>query len=118
MKKKSRVVHTAQVGTADAVAAQFAVPGKQVVDGSTVGGPMLDGPKLGDTTLDDTTLDGPGLDSPDPMVKHDTPVGAALTQPQTAAAEVITAFNDAAGHAVITQGTAALEIDAYVDGLH
>jgi hypothetical protein len=52
------------------------------------------------------------------MVEQVTPVGAALTQLQTALADVITALSDAAGHAVITQGTAAWEIDAYVAGLH
>jgi hypothetical protein len=55
---------------------------------------------------------------PDPIVEQVAPVGAALTQLQTALAEVITALSDAAGHAVITQGTAAWEIDAYVGGLH
>lgn len=53
-----------------------------------------------------------------PIVEQVSPVGAALTHLQTALAEVITALSDAAGHAVMTQGTAALEIDAYVDGLH
>jgi hypothetical protein len=52
------------------------------------------------------------------IVEQVSPVGAALTQLHTAPAEVITALRDAAGHAVITQGTAASEIDAYVDGLH
>ncbi len=51
-------------------------------------------------------------------VKQVRPVGAALTQSQTALAEVITALSDAAGQAVITQGMAAFEIDAYVEGLH
>lgn len=118
--------HTAQDGTADAVAAQFAeLAGKQVVDAldaPTVDAPRLDAPTL-DAPIDAPTLDAPALDAPtlnapDLIVEHDTPVGAALTQLQTALAEVITALSDAAGHAVITQGTAALEIDAYVDGLH
>ena len=99
--------HTAQDGTADAVAAQFAeLPWKQVVD-------ALDAP-----TLDAPTLVGPTLVAPIVMVAHDTPVGAALTQLHTAPAEMITELSDAAGHAVITQGTAALEIEAYIDGLH
>ena len=124
--------HTAQDGTADAVAAQFAeLPGKQVVDAPdapTLGAPMpdaptldaptLDAPTLDAPTLDAPTLNAPTLDAPDPIIEHDTSVGAALTQLHTALAEVITALSEAAGHAVITQGTAALEIDAYVDGLH
>lgn len=87
-------------------------------DAPTVGAPTPDAPTLDAPTLDAPTLDAPTLDAPDPIIEHDTPVGAALTQLQTALAEVITALSDAAGHAVITQGTAALEIDAYVDGLH
>jgi hypothetical protein len=67
---------------------------------------------------DPPTLDPPPFDPPPPIVEQVTPVGAALTQLQTALAEVITAFSDAAGQAVITQGTAACEIDAYVTGLH
>jgi hypothetical protein len=59
--------------------------------------------------------DGP---PPPPMVEQVTPVGAALTQLHTAPAEVITALSDAAGQAVMTQGTAAWEIDAYLVGLH
>jgi hypothetical protein len=114
--------HTAQDGTADAVAAQFAeLPGKQVVDAPdapTLGAPTPDAPTFDAPTLDAPTLDAPTLDAPDPIIEHDTSVGAALTQLQTALAEVITALSEAAGHAVITQGTAALEIDAYVDGLH
>jgi hypothetical protein len=116
------VRHTAQDGTAEAVAAQFAeLPGKHVVgalDTPTVDAPILDPPTPDAPTLDALALDAPTLDATDPIVEHDTPVGAALTQLQTALAEVITALSDAAGHAVITQGTAALEIDAYVDGLH
>ena len=80
--------------------------------------PTADAPMLGTPILDAPTLDAPTLDAPDPIVVHDTFVGAALIQLQTALAEVITALSDAAGHAVITQGTAALEMDAYVDGLH
>lgn len=91
--------------------------------GPTVDAPILDAMPLDAPipdapTLDAPTLVTPALVAPIPMVVHDTPGGAALTQLHTALAEVITALSDAAGHAVITQGTAALEIEAYVDGLH
>lgn len=115
---------TAQDGTADAVSAQLAeLPGTQAEDALP---PALGTPSDTPVGAADTDGDGPlpeppdplPPDPPDPIVEQVTPVGAALTQLQTALAEVITALSDAAGHALITQGTAACEIDAYVEGLH
>lgn len=120
---------TAQDGTADAVAAQLAeLPGTHAEEALPPAaldpppGPPPDMPVGAADADEDGSLpeppDPPPPDPPDPIVEQVTPVGAALTQLQTALAEVITALRDAAGHAVITQGTAAWEIDAYVVGLH
>jgi hypothetical protein len=116
---------TAQDGTADAVAAQLAeLPGTQAEEALD---PPPNPPPGTPVGAADTDGDGPLPEPPDPpppgpppapIVEQVTPVGAALTQLQTALAEVITALSDAAGQAVITQGTAAWEMDAYVEGLH
>jgi hypothetical protein len=120
---------TAQDGTADAVAAQLAeLPGTHT---EALPAAALDPPPnpLPNTPVGAADTDGDGSlpeppdppppdPPPDPIVEQVPPVGAALTQLQTAPAEVITASSDAAGQAVITQGTAAWEIDAYVGGLH
>jgi hypothetical protein len=101
------------------VAAQLAeLPGTHAEDTLPAGAldPAPNPPP--DPPLPEPALDPPLDPPPDPRVEHVPPVGAALTQLQTALADVITALSDAAGHAVMTQGTAAWEIDAYVGGLH